>query len=387
MHVAATHRGTRRAGDSAPAAARGPDRCTVAVIGGGVAGAAVACGLADLGMKAVLFEPRLDGARALRAKCCGHCLNRRAMRAFARLGLAETVRAAASGPLHSAVVEVGGARAEVASRGLAVRREVLDPALLAEAGARGVQVHACAARIDGVEGAVVAADGTRIDAALVVGADGIASRVARDAGLVEAGAQGRRFGASFDLPALSPEVAALVAPGAVRMCFTEGGYLGFVRQGALVHAGLLFDAGVSPMQAFERFAAEHADLARVPRTILADALAAAGGAGPIPFVVRGCARGRVALVGDAAGYVEPLSGEGMTWAAESAAALVEAARRVGPAEVPEEYARIRAGMRRSFGRVRLLAALAARPRLARFAVRGAALAPRALRDAIGALVA
>lgn len=384
MHVAATHRGTRATAD---AAEHGPVRVTVAVIGGGVAGAAAACGLAELGMQVVLFEPRLDAQRPVRAKCCGHCLNRRAMRAFARLGLDGTVRGAASGELHAAVIEVGGARAEVGSRGLAVRRDALDPALLDEARARGVAVRPCAARIEGVDGGVVASDGTRVAAQLVVGADGIASRVARDAGLVVPGDQGRRFGVSFDLPASVPEVAALVAPGAVRMSFIGGGYLGFVRQGALVHAGLLFDAGVSPAQAFGRFAEAHADLARVPRALVAEALAAAGGAGPIPFIVRGCARGRIALVGDAAGYVEPLSGEGMTWAVESAAALVEAARRVEPARIPGEYARIRAGMHRSFGRVRLLAAIAARPRLARLAVRGAALAPRALRDAIGALIA
>lgn len=352
----------------------------VVIIGGGIAGSVAACALAGEGARVVLFEPRASGAPR-RAKCCGHCLSARSRAPLAAFGLDGLVRAHATGELTRAEIVVGGACVAVPSRGLAVRRDTLDPALLDEARARGVEVRGCAARIEGTDGLVIADDGTRLPADLVVGADGLASRVARAAGLVDASEQGRRYGVSFDVEAALP-----VDDGVVRMSFIDGGYLGLVRQGRIVHAGMLFDAGTGAAEALARFAAEDPVLARPE---LVAALAQAAGAGPIPFRTLAAARGRVVLVGDAAGYVEPLSGEGMTWAVESAAALVDAVREcgVGRAAARAYLVHRERRLRPTVVRARMLAALAARPRVARGVVRAAAFAPRPLREALGELVA
>jgi flavin-dependent dehydrogenase len=54
-----------------------------------------------------------------------------------------------------------------------------------------------------------------------------------------------------------------------------------------------------------------------------DRLSEMRGSGPMPWRPQAIANGRVALVGDAAGYLEPITGEGMHWAMEAAAALAE----------------------------------------------------------------
>lgn len=105
--------------------------------------------------------------------------------------------------------------------------------------------------------------------------------------------------------------------------------------------------------------------------------------------------GAVALVGDAAGYVEPLTGEGMAWAIESAEALVATIGRLGWNATGAAAYR-RAWLERcaaSHGRCAIVAALAGRPRtlgtLARLPIGRLAglLADRSLRIGGGAVPA
>lgn len=407
------------------------------VIGGGVAGAASACALAAAGLRTTLFEARADDP-ARRIKCCGHCLHGRAVRPLARLGLLETVLGVAHGRTrtlrlehppgevlsigsgHGAVVThdssteladeaphgAGDGTGDRTGEGFIVRRDELDPALRRAAIARGVRVIAAVARYCADDGSVrwtAAGDrtgderGTR--PAIVVGADGISSRVARDAGLVETRGQGRRYGVAFDIPRSTTGAESLCGEGEIRMIVAPRGYLGLVRERNVVHAGMLLDAGVVAREALASFVARDPSLA----PLVADPamLLHAGGAGPIPFRVRRAARGNLVLVGDAAGYVEPFTGEGMTWALESAAALADAlddARdnaRDAPradahrrwteesiAHVPAIYERIRArALDRTTLRCRTIAWVVARPRLVGLALRGASLVGRFVPDA------
>ena len=57
------------------------------------------------------------------------------------------------------------------------------------------------------------------------------------------------------------------------------------------------------------------------------------GAGPLRQRVRGRVAGRVLLVGDAAGYVDALTGEGIAVALRTSAELVECVRK----DRPEDY--------------------------------------------------
>ena len=427
------------------------------VIGGGVAGAASACALAAAGLRTTLFEARADDP-ARRMKCCGHCLHGRAVRPLARLGLLETVLGVAHGRTRALRLEhppgeslsIRAGHGHVVARaspggstdgfpdgtsdgnsnglgeGFIVRRDELDPALRRAAIARGVRVIAAAARYCADDGSVrwtEAGDRTGgergMHPAIVVGADGISSRVARDAGLVETQGQGRRYGVAFDIPRSTPGAEFLCGEGEIRMIVAPRGYLGLVRERDVVHAGMLLDAGVVAREALAWFVARDPSLA--PLCADPAPLLQAGGAGPIPFRVRRAARGNLVLVGDAAGYVEPFTGEGMTWALESAAALADAladaredpagdaagdapgdapgdaaggAPGASPADarggwtaesiarVPAIYERMRArSLDRTTLRCRTIAWVVARPRLVGLALRGASIIGRIAPDA------
>jgi len=71
---------------------------------------------------------------------------------------------------------------------------------------------------------------------------------------------------------------------------------------------------------------------------------AARGAGPFEQRVRRRVLGRVMLVGDAAGYLDPLTGEGIRLGLESAGALVEAILD----NQPQDYERAWPGIARRY---------------------------------------
>ena len=166
----------------------------------------------------------------------------------------------------------------------------------------------------------------RLRCRLVVGADGLGSAVARAAGLNRAASVGRKFGFAFDLDCSSAEV---IPRDTVEMFVVNGGYLGVVNHGR----GMLHVAGLVARRAgiarnpysfidsvtvrFERL--QQTALNRLDRGHCSQLLAA----GPMPWRPWTVANDCVALVGDAAGYVEPFTGEGMSCALESAEALAD----------------------------------------------------------------
>jgi flavin-dependent dehydrogenase len=169
---------------------------------------------------------------------------------------------------------------------------------------------------------------------LVVGADGIRSSVARHAGLAAPGTCGRKFGFAFDIPACAG--AGAIPPESIEMFVVAGGYLGVVRRGGdgLHVAGLIGGRktrGSNPHAFVESVAGRfgilaEAGLDRLPRLDRTRTL----GAGPMPCRPRRVVGGPVALVGDAAGYVEPFTGEGMSWALGGAEILARAVAGAAP---------------------------------------------------------
>jgi flavin-dependent dehydrogenase len=273
----------------------------------------------------------VDRATFPRPKPCGECLNPGAVAALRRLGLLEPVLALEPARLEGWSVGGGGraVRGDFGGslHGLGVPRERLDAALLEEArhrGARlleGVKVEEVAPSRSGagpeVRVRLPAGGSATVRPRVVVGADGLRSRVARSLGLV--GARPRPTKASLT----------------VRVRWTEGEA---PEQGRLrVHDGITL--GVAPVDARGR-------LGNV--TVVADtrrhrgALAGGGDAlvrhvlaerlgPPLPEVVGGpwssgpfrqpvprpWAPG-VVLVGDAAGYYDPFTGQGIYRALRSA---------------------------------------------------------------------
>ncbi len=358
------------------------DQLDAVVIGGGPAGSSAARSLARLGWRTVLIE---RGPRH-RPKACGTCLNLRAVSLLRRAGLLDDVRNLAVGVTRRVRVHLVGRpplaavlpRCSEGGEGLLVPRDGLDQLLIDRAAEAGVQViQPAVARIADMtrRGAVIelrnGSSTALLRPRLVVGADGLRSAVAEAAGLGRPGRAGRKFG--FALQVTSPTARA-VAPGTIEMFVVSGGYLGVVGHGGktLHVAGLVAARGNAPGNPldFVEWVANHFDvmkragLHRVRRSACSRLL----GAGPIPCRPRRVADQRVVLVGDAAGYPEPFSGEGISWALECAEILADSVADHSPGHwttctvrrYRRRWAR-RVGRRQYLGR--LLAGALERPRL------------------------
>ncbi|MFI5318782.1 MAG: NAD(P)/FAD-dependent oxidoreductase [Myxococcota bacterium] len=334
------------------------------VVGAGPAGLATAIALAQRGLRALVIErrePPLD-------KACGEGLMPPGVRALAALGVAlPELRAA---PFRG-VRFIEGARqfsgTFATGDGLGVRRTALSAALLAAAARARVPVRfGCALeRWRESDGAVFAqtSDGP-LRARFLIGADGLASRVRAEAGLALPPARARRFGMRRHFR---------VAPWSelVEVHWGDGveAYVTPIAADEVGVALLWRGDGGDYAQLLARFPALAARLADAP------AVSEARGAGPYWQRARARHAGAVALVGDAAGYTDAVTGEGITLALLSADAL---ARTLAAGE---PLARYEAAWRRLSRAHRAFAALlgfgVAHPRARRAAFVARAAAPAA----------
>jgi len=335
------------------------------VIGGGPAGSSSARALARLGWRTALVE---HGPRH-RLKTCGTCLNARAVRLLRRAGVLQDVQGIAVGATCRVRVHVAGKpvlsvalpQCGDAGGGLLVPRDRLDQLLIDLARQAGVQVvQPATARVIDVtsRGALIelrqGPSTVRLRSRLVVGADGLRSAVADAAGLGRRHRAGSKFGFAMDVA--SPAGGA-VPPDTIEMFVVRGGYLGVVDHGAgRLHLAGLVDgrrgrAG-NPIDFVESVAGRFDALRRAGlHRLRRRAFDSMTGAGPIPCRPQRVAAGPVALVGDAAGYTEPFSGEGISWALQSAEILAESVTGQAPGDWTADSARrYRRGWRRRIGR-------------------------------------
>jgi menaquinone-9 beta-reductase len=316
------------------------------IIGGGPAGAVAAWRLAVAGWRVVLVERRPDGA----AKCCGHCLHPEAFLVLDAMGVGDAVRRASVGQTRRGRVVVGHDREVLntpfAAEGLVVPRRTFDAILRTAAACAGADVRtevgATIASLD-ASGAVVhlrasGAEGASVEtlrAALLVGADGCGSAVARAAGLVDGARVGRKFGVALDVAlevggaSAARERIARQFDETITMFVVDGGYLGVVREGRdRLHCGALVAADApmptKPREALGWFIERSASLAELIGPAWESRVESVVASGPMPWRTRARTTDRVALVGDAAGYIEPFTGEGMRWAIDSGWMLGEA---------------------------------------------------------------
>jgi menaquinone-9 beta-reductase len=197
----------------------------------------------------------------------------------------------------------------------------------------------------------------------VIGADGLRSRVRRWAGLDGPPARRRRFGVRrhFGCRPWSDMVEVHWGPGCEA-------YVTPVGPDEVGVAMLWSDGKASFDDLLTHFPALAARLAAAP------AASRDRGAGPLLQRPRGVCRGNVALVGDASGYVDAITGEGLAVALHQSAALIEALaagdlaryadrhRRIG--RLPDNMtALLLAVERRPWLRHRMVRALAAEPAL------------------------
>jgi 2-polyprenyl-6-methoxyphenol hydroxylase-like FAD-dependent oxidoreductase len=293
------------------------------VVGGGPAGLAFAIAAALRGLDVTVLERRAGPVD----KACGEGLLPAGLRALERLGVRAHLARAESSPIHEIRwIEPGGACARLrlpAPGGLGIRRTALSAALLARAAEVGVEVVAPAEVIAHrrEEGRIcaVTAEG-EVPARLLVAADGLSSPIRRREGLEVAPAPGGRFGVRrhFALAPWGDAVEVHFGAGAEAYVTPAG-----VRR---VGVAILFERPPDGPAAFEPLLARFPALARRLGGAAPDSLVR--GAGPFLRGATARAAERLVLLGDAAGYVDAVTGDGLALGfacAEDLAALLPAA--------------------------------------------------------------
>ncbi len=293
------------------------------VVGAGPAGAFAARQLAASGARVLLVEKK----RFPRWKVCGACLNGQALAVLEAGGLGSLVSRLGGVELNEFQLQCRGRSARIElSVGAAVSRARFDLALVEAAVDRGVRFVQETQAIVGAIGdgfrfvrLVCRRRTTEVAARVVLDAAGLGNPCREhqtdDSSRIDPGS---RIGAGCRVEA----AADFYGGGTIFMAVGSQGYVGLVRveDGSLniaaafdtdlvrrsgtpgrAAAAVVAEAGFPPIAALE--AAHWQGTARLTRRT--DRLA----------------EERLFVLGDAAGYVEPITGEGMAWALASAQAL------------------------------------------------------------------
>ena len=320
-------------------------RVDVAVVGGGPAGLAAAMEVAARGLSVRVFEKQ----SGIPDKACGEGLMPEGRRWLDAHGVTPLLDPAWTSPfLGIRYLQEDGACAEARFAngiGLGIRRIALVEALEQAAREAGVRIdHGASARFVSQDArrVLLDVDGVLIEAGLVIAADGLASTMRRAVGLELQPAVVRRFGQRCHFRGM-PEsqfvevhwadgVEAYVTPTGPGQC----------------GVAFLWESKRDEPARFEQL------LAKFPRlqeqVNHAEPISEVRGAGPLSRRVSSCVAGRVVLIGDAAGYVDAITGEGLSLSFGCATALgpvlVDAVN--GDAAVLARYAREHARLFRKY---------------------------------------
>lgn len=303
------------------------------VVGGGPVGLYTAIRAAEGGDTVTVVESRVDPID----KACGEGLMPGAVRHLAGVGV-DPEGFDFDGISY---LDAAGHRAATArfhrSTGRGVRRTVLQESLARRA--KEVLVRRVSGRLvdvsqDPRSASVVLAGGEGLTADYVVAADGLHSTVRRRLGLDPPAARHSRYGLTqhFEVAPWTTSVEvywgeraeAYVTPLAENLV------------GVAILGGRSRGSFAEQLGGFPRLAG---------RLRSADPVGGTLGAGPLRQRVMRRGRGRVLLVGDAAGYVDALTGEGITVGFAAADVLVSALANDDPAEYGRRWPAVTRGYR------------------------------------------
>jgi len=316
----------------------GPLATDVLVVGAGPAGSTAALVLARAGVRVRL----VDRARFPRDKLCGDTLNPGTLAMLDRLGIAAPIRL---GGLPITGMDLTGPRGACVSadyprgiHGVSLTRRELDLLLLEAAIAAGACFESDAvvrsplttadtSRIIGVHAAAASGDERPVHARVVIAADGRHSRLAFALGLATYAPTPKRwaFGAYFG------GVANLSSHG--EMHIRTDGYIGIaplpggianvcvVRELKNVIRAQRADADTSVRQAVD------SDPVLAPRFRHARQISGVTSLGPLAVDASGAGYPGLLVAGDAAGFVDPMTGDGLRFAIRGGELAAEAALR------------------------------------------------------------
>jgi flavin-dependent dehydrogenase len=348
----------------------------VVIVGGSLAGAAAAIHLVRRGLDVEV----LDQALFPRRKPCGEGLFSGGTAELRKLGVLDAVEAE-SAAITSMRFRLGDAAVEAplpeaSTPHLGVRRDLVDGRLLAaavQAGTKvssGVQVRKLVRENRGFHLETTAGD---VEGRVIVAADGINSRLRHDAGMQGPG-RPRRYGVSAHMRVntdVAPRIDVIFLPG-------YEAYITPVASGLVNVALLLHDP--APMGFKGDLREPFLSLLR-PAGISGELVDDPLMAGPFPAAATGLNHGNLVLTGDAAGFFDPITGEGMSLALHSARLCSDAVagHLAGDAAAFERYSQQHRDLVRNTTLLaRLMLFLSAHPALGRRAIRNLRRRPQAL---------